>query len=295
MRIEVPDTITLSALLARGVPVKVRVDRTRAARARGPHARTIRPKRRRGRAPSTREGAPLTFARRRRPRTARGTTRLRLRPTRRARRTLRERRINDLMVAVVAIDASGTGGGGSSSSSTVKRPRRRQAPGRPAAVPAARLLLGLEVDQHVGAAHRPADLPLQLVRELVRPPQRGPVGELHVQVDVAAAARRGARAACGSPRPRATRGPRSPPGSPRARPAAAPRPPARARCARGSGCPRPRSPRPRPAPPPGPATRRRSSAPGPAPPARPPRWRRRCAGARRRPRARVSRWPRAWR
>src|SRR3712207_7847392 len=55
-------------------------------------------------------------------------------------------------------------------------------------VRSAHLVLGLEVDQHVGAAHPGGDLVLELVRGRVRVFQRRPGAELHVQVDVAARA-----------------------------------------------------------------------------------------------------------
>jgi len=122
MKVDVPDAITLSALLARGVPVKVQLDRSVQLELAVHTSRTIRPKRRRG----SRRARRLTFARRKRPRAARGTTRLRLRPTRRARRTLRERRINDLVVAVVATDANGSGRRRIVEQFDVKRPRRRR-------------------------------------------------------------------------------------------------------------------------------------------------------------------------
>jgi len=122
MRVEVPDTIALSALLARGVPVTVRVDRDVRLELAVHTARTIRPRRRRGNSLKRRR---LTFARRKRL-ALRGTTRLRLRPTRSARRILRRRRIADLMVAVVAIDASGTGSRRIVEQFRVIRPRRRR-------------------------------------------------------------------------------------------------------------------------------------------------------------------------
>src|ERR671925_2068739 len=48
-------------------------------------------------------------------------------------------------------------------------------------------LLGLEVDQHVGAAQPTVDRTLELMRDLVCPLQRRAVLELNVEVDVAAA------------------------------------------------------------------------------------------------------------
>ena len=136
MRVDVPEKIALATLLGRGVPVKVRVDRSVRLELAIHTSRTIAPRRRRGRAAVySQKRRRLTFARRRRPRTGRGTTRLRLRPTRRARRTLRERRIDDLVVAVVATDAAGTGRRRIVEQFKVTRPRKRRrkrATGRPA-------------------------------------------------------------------------------------------------------------------------------------------------------------------
>ncbi len=127
MKVDVPDSISLSTLLARGVPVRVRVDRGVRLELAVHSARTIRPKRRRGRAAiHSRKARRLTFARRKPRYAGRGTTRLRLRPTRRGRRKLRERRINDLVVAVVAVDANGTGRRRIVEQFDVKRRRRRR-------------------------------------------------------------------------------------------------------------------------------------------------------------------------
>lgn len=122
MRVEVPDTIALSALLARGVPVSVRVDRAVRLELAVHTARTIRPRRRRG---NSRRRRRLTFARRKLL-VGSGTTRLRLRPTRTARRILRRRRINDLVVAVVAEDPAGSGRRRIVEQFRVIRPRRRR-------------------------------------------------------------------------------------------------------------------------------------------------------------------------
>ena len=127
MRVDVPDKIRLSALLARGVPVKVSVDRTVRLDLAVYTARTIAPRRRRGVAATySRKRRRLTLVRRKRPRTPRGTTKLRLRPTRRARRILRERRIKDLVVAVVATDPGGAGRSRIVEQFRVVRPRRRK-------------------------------------------------------------------------------------------------------------------------------------------------------------------------
>ena len=122
MRIAVPDTITLSALLARGVPVRVEVDRPVQLGLAVHTARTIRPRRRRGNSLRRRR---LTFARRKLS-VGRGTTRLRLRSTRNARRMLRRRRIDDLIVAVVAVDPAGSGRRRIVEQFRVIRPRRRK-------------------------------------------------------------------------------------------------------------------------------------------------------------------------
>jgi hypothetical protein len=44
------------------------------------------------------------------------------------------------------------------------------------------------VNEHVSPAHQPPNITLKLVRQLVRPLERGARAELHVQVDVPAAA-----------------------------------------------------------------------------------------------------------